>query len=121
MKDLKLIILYGSRARETHSKDSDVDVAVLADHPVTLAAKTEVSERMAKRFSVSDEQIDVVDMWDAPPLLAHEVGETGTLLEGEQFDFIRFRVRAWKRYLDTAKFRRVREQSLKRYVKRTHS
>ena len=116
-----LVILFGSQARGTAGKSSDTDVAALSDHPLTLAEKSELGERIAKRLKVSDEQIDVVDLWNAPPLLAHQVGETGTLLEGARFDFNRFRIRAWKQYLDTAKFRRAREQSLKQYVQGTHS
>lgn len=117
----KLIILFGSQARGTASRRSDTDVAVLADRPLTLEEKNEFREEIAKKLSVSDENVDLIDLYDAPPLLAHQVGETGTLLEGTQFEFNRFRIRAWKQYLDTAKFRRAREQSLKEYVKGTHS
>lgn len=121
MKSPKLVILFGSQARETSGKNSDTDVAVLADRPLSLAEKEVVGEHIAKRLGISDEKVDVVDLWDAPPLLARQIGETGRLLEGSQFDFNRFKIRAWKQYLDTAKFRQAREQSLKNYVKGTHS
>ena len=94
---------------------------MLADRPRTRAEKSAESERLAAKLGMPDEQVDLIDLYDAPPLLAHQVGETGSLLEGTQFDFNRFRIRAWKRYLDTAKFRRAREQSLQKHVKRTHS
>ena len=117
----RLVILFGSQARGTAGKQSDTDVAVLVDHPLALEEKNKLGERVAKKLGIPDEKLDVVDLWDASPLLAHHVGEIGTLLEGERFDFIRFRIRAWKQYLDTAKFRRAREQTLKQYVQRTHS
>lgn len=120
MNTLKLIILFGSRARRTAGKKSDTDIAVLANHPLSLDEKSEIGEHVAQRLGILDEHIDIVDLWEAPPLLAHQIGETGKLLEGSRFDFNRFRIRAWKQYLDTAKFRRAREQSLKRYVQRTH-
>lgn len=121
MSKTKLIILFGSKARGTAGKISDTDVAVLADQPLSLEEKNTFREEIAKKLSVSDENVDLVDLFDAPPLLAHQVGETGTLLEGTQFEFNRFRIRAWKQYLDTAKFRRAREQSLKEYVQGTNS
>lgn len=121
MNILKLVILFGSQARGMSGKNSDTDIAVLADHPLTPEEKSELGERIAQKLGTSGEQVDVIDLWDAPPLLAHQIGETGKLIEGERFDFNRFRIRSWKHYLDTAKFRRAREQSLKHYVQRTHS
>jgi predicted nucleotidyltransferase len=112
----KLIIHFGSHARGTSGKDSDVDIAVLAEHPLSSSEKDALGERLAKQLSVPEEKLDIIDLWDAPPLLAHKVGETGELLEGARFDFIRFRIRAWKQYLDTAKFRRAREKALLRHV-----
>ena len=69
----KLVILFGSKARGTAGKQSDTDVAVLADHPLTLHEKNGLGERIAKKLAVSDERVDVIDLWDAPPLLAHQV------------------------------------------------
>ncbi len=121
MTSLKLIILFGSQARGTAGRASDTDIAVLSDKALTTEEKDMLAERLAKKFHISEEKIDVIDLFDAPPLLAHQVGETGKLLEGTQFNFNRFRIRAWKQYLDTAKFRRAREKSLRKHVKRTYS
>lgn|SRR3989338_7898650 len=121
MNGLKLAILFGSKARGTAGRSSDTDVAVLVDHPLALHEKNKLGEYIARKLGIPEEKIDLIDLYDAPPLLAHEVGETGKLIEGTRFDFNRFRIRAWKHYLDTAKFRRAREKSLKQYVQRTHS
>ncbi len=120
-KHSRLIILFGSRAKGTANQQSDVDVAALADHPLDLPEKTELAQKIAGRFSVSEDKVDVVDLWAASPLLQYQIAETGQLLEGDGFDFIRFRVLAWKRYQDTAKFRRIREESLSRYVQRNNT
>jgi predicted nucleotidyltransferase len=121
MNTPKLIVLYGSQARGTSGKNSDTDVAVLGARPLTLEEKSEMSTYIAKKLGVSEDKLDLVDLFNAPPLLAHQIGETGKLLEGEPFDFTRFRIRAWKQYLDTARFRRAREQALTQHVQRTHS
>lgn len=117
----QLVILFGSHARKTAGKQSDTDIAVLASSPLSLAEKNALTAHLAVELQVNEERIDIVDLFNAPPLLAHQVGETGKLLHGTLFDFNRFRIRAWKQYLDTTKFRRAREQALKKYVQRTHS
>lgn len=112
---IKLVILFGSQATKKAGKNSDTDVAVLSDHPLTLEEKTEIGIEVAGMFNISEDTVDVVDIWHAPPLLQHEIASNGKLIFGDNFDFIRFRVLAWKRYLDTAKFRRAREQAFAQY------
>ena len=104
-----LIILFGSRARGTEGKSSDADIAVLADHPLSLEEKQALATEAAGRFDISEDIVDIIDLWNAPPLLQHQVAKEGKLLEGDPFSFVRFKVLAWKRYQDTAKFRRARE------------
>lgn len=113
MLAIKLLILFGSQASGATHARSDVDVAVLGDRPLTEDEKESVRERAAKQFHVSEEAVDAVDLWSASPLLAQEIAARGKLLHGTQADFLRFRVLAWKRYQDTAKFRRAREEALK--------
>lgn len=112
MKNIKLIILFGSQARKSAGAISDTDVAVLADHPLTLEEKSDLSEKLAKKLKVPEDKVDLIDLWSAPPLLEHQIAQHGKLLEGKEFDFVRFKVLAWKRYQDTAKFRRARERAL---------
>jgi predicted nucleotidyltransferase len=114
MENVRLIILFGSRARGTHSPQSDYDVGVLGNHALTLEERQEIVTNLAKELSANEDKIDLVDLWEATPLLERAVSEEGKLLHGTRDDFIRFRVLAWKRYLDTAKFRRAREAALKR-------
>jgi len=108
----KLIILFGSAVRGTAGRQSDIDAAVLKDHPLTLKEKAALTSSIAKKLGASEEQVDLVDLWNAPPLLQHQIAQKGKLLEGDELDFIRFKILAWKRYLDTAKLRRIRDQAL---------
>lgn len=110
-----LVILFGSQATGKAGKNSDTDVAVVSDHSLTLEEKAEIGTEAARIFNISEDNVDVVDIWHAPPLLQHEIASSGKLIYGDMFDFIRFRVLAWKRYLDTAKFRRAREQKFAKY------
>ncbi|MFY9463413.1 MAG: nucleotidyltransferase domain-containing protein [Candidatus Sungiibacteriota bacterium] len=111
-EDIKLIILFGSRAAGKTGAQSDTDIAALADHPLTIEEKGRIAEEAGRLLGISEDTIDTIDIWHAPPLLQQEIAQNGKLLHGDAFDFIRFRVLAWKRYLDTAKFRRARERAL---------
>jgi len=112
MNSLRLIILFGSQATGTAGKTSDTDIAVLGDRPLTLDERSKLEEEYAGRFSISEELIDLADLSIAPPILRYQVAQTGKLLHGSEEDFIRFKVLAWKQYMNTEKFRRHRQQSL---------
>ncbi|MBI3589389.1 MAG: nucleotidyltransferase domain-containing protein [Candidatus Liptonbacteria bacterium] len=107
-----LIIAFGSQTQGTSSSASDFDLAVLSHHPLTLDDKYSLTNELALKLKVSEDKIDLIDLWDAPPLLQYQIATKGQLIEGSDFDFLRFKVLAWKRYQDTAKFRRAREKSL---------
>ena len=67
---------------------------------------------MLSEYTWGMHKIDLIDLFDAPPLLQFQISKEGKLLSGEEKDFLRFKVLAWKRYLDTAKFRKIREKTL---------
>lgn len=115
-----LLILFGSRVTGHARLDSDWDVAVVADHRLEWKEWSAALEQAARLLDVNEDKIDLVDLWSASPLLQQFVAKEGKLLQGDPFLFTRFKVLAWKRYLDTAKFRRLRHEALQRYVQRTH-
>ena len=115
-KDKKLVILFGSQASGKGRRHSDVDVAVLSNHPLTLQEKAEFGEKVAKKLGIFEDYLDIADLWLAPPLLQLEVAKNGKLIEGNAVDFLRFKVLAWKRYQDTAKFRRLRKERLNDFI-----
>ena len=120
MKD-KLIIMFGSQISGRNNTDSDFDIAVLAKKQLTITERTRLCGYLAKKLNINEDKIDLTDLHTASPLLLYEVAKKGKLLEGNAFDFTRFQVRAWKIYQDTAKFRRLTSQMLKKYVQRIHT
>ena len=112
MANSRLIILFGSQAAGTAGKQSDTDIAVLSDRPLSLEERAEVGEHVARELQVSEDLIDIVDLRLASPLLQYQVAEHGRLIFGAPEEFTRFRVRAWKQYQNTARRRRARERSL---------
>lgn len=112
-----LIIAFGSQVTGRSTKKSDFDFGVLADRQLSLSDRADLSESLAKTQSVHEDSIDLVDLNLASPILKFEVAKSGKLVSGDYVDFIRFKVRAFKEYVDTAKFRRIREQSImKKYA-----
>lgn len=107
-----LIILFGSQVSGYAGPRSDFDIAVLADKPLTIQDKADVSDNVARQMNVSSDLIDIVDLNVASPLLQYSIAQTGRILSGAKEDFLRFKVLAWKRYQDTAKFRLSREKAL---------
>ena len=111
-----LVIAFGSQVSGHANGSSDFDFGVLGDRPLTLSERGDFAHSLAKKYQINEDKVDLIDLTVDSPILIHEIAEKGRLLEGESFDFIRFRVRAWKKYQDTAKFRRIREQRLKKYA-----
>jgi len=114
-----LVILFGSHAKETSHAQSDIDLAILTHHQLTLAERSDITAQYAHKLHVNEDLVYVVDLITASPLLKYEVAQHGKLIEGDAYDFVRFKVHAWKQYLDTAKLCRARAQSLKRYIHAT--
>jgi predicted nucleotidyltransferase len=105
-----LIIAFGSQVTGRATQMSDFDFGVFGEKALSLSERTDIAGFLAERFKINEDKIDLVDLRTASPILKFQVARTGRLIEGENFDFIRFKVRAFKEYQDTAKFRRVREQ-----------
>ena len=115
------VFLFGSHARDAARPTSDIDVAILGNAPLGFTERGAVIDAIARHLNVSEDMVDLVDLWSASPLLQHEIATNGKALYGDAFVVLRFKVLAWKRYQDTAKFRRAREQALQSYVQRIDS
>lgn len=76
--DVRVALLFGSRARDTARSDSDVDVAVEAPEVDLLTLGAELG-------AVLDLEVDVVDLADASiPLLEHVVRDGIVVHEGHR-------------------------------------
>ncbi len=100
-RGLQLVILFGSLVSGKTHRQSDIDLAFLFDKPadtVTLAAKV---IRL-----LNTDQVEVVDLRRANPLLQFRVAKEGKrLYEREPGLFPSFSSLAFRRYVDTKKLR----------------
>jgi hypothetical protein len=64
-------------------------------------------------------EVDVVDLRRADPLLAMQIAESGVLLHGEDSStFTEFRSLAFRRYVDTEKLRQAQRRALDLFQQR---
>lgn len=95
---LKLLVLFGSRARGDHDLNSDWDFAFSCDEELRKQYEQggcdyyRIWGILQQVYQLGDDQIDVVDMRKSLDLLAHHIAKDGQILyELEPGEFERFR------------------------------
>lgn len=102
---LKLAILFGSLAEGRATADSDIDLGVLFDTPLSSNFKLEIVEAMGAEFG---RPVDIVDLYYAPEPVTGQVFK-GKRLLGEDTVYARLLT---KHLLNTADFLPLRERIL---------
>lgn len=75
--DLKLAILYGSAATGKMRADSDVDIALLLDHPLGAERKMELLSRLERELQ---RDVDLVDLFALSGTILKQVLSKGRVL-----------------------------------------
>lgn len=113
-RGIVLAYLFGSVARDRERPDSDLDLAVLLPRDVPPAAYARIA--MGLSWDIVGlthvDDVDVVVLNDAPPVLAREIVTTGRLLYGTASEDLEFRLLTLKRYMDTEPLRRITRKLL---------
>ena len=114
-RPVQLAYLFGSQATGYTHTESDVDVAVLLD--AALTADERFTERLACIGALSHlfgtDNVDVVILNEAPPLLAYEVLRHGVLVYcAADEERVEFQVRTLRAYEDTAPLRDLLAQAM---------
>ncbi len=116
------VYLFGSSARETRGKRSDVDIAVLTRERNTSRRRSRslVEYVQAACDALGTDDVDVVLLDRAPITLRHEVFREGKpLLVRDPEALTRFRLESSREYLDTIPLRRTYEEAFFRRVRRS--
>jgi predicted nucleotidyltransferase len=115
--EVSFAVLFGSRASGSPRADSDLDIGVLFAADLSAQQRFLLRRRLAAELGDLGE-VDVVDLEEAPPLLAHRALMGSRLLEREPSRRVRFVVRTlaasgdeqhWRHLAAGARLRRVRE------------
>ncbi|ODV37438.1 type VII toxin-antitoxin system MntA family adenylyltransferase antitoxin [Microcystis aeruginosa] len=83
LPNLKLLILFGSRARGEHKPDSDWDFAVLYEERSAqkdISSPLKIYTLLEQALEIPEDKIDVIDLKECSPILAHYVARDGQLL-----------------------------------------
>ena len=114
-RPVQLAYLFGSQATGRTHAESDVDIAVLLD--TSLTADERFAERLTLLGALSHlfgtDNVDVVVLNEASPLLAYEVLRHGVLLYcSDENTRVEFQVRALCAYEDTAPLRHLLAEAM---------
>jgi predicted nucleotidyltransferase len=116
------VYLFGSAARGTRGKRSDVDIAILtrARGISQRRSRSLVEYVQAACDALGTDNVDVVLLDRAPVVLRHEVFREGKpLLVRDPEALSRFRLESSREYLDTIPLRRTFEEAFFRRVRRS--
>lgn len=106
---VELIVVFGSHARGKARADSDLDVGVLFS---AGRCELDLLEEVREALGGGDD-LDLVCLNRAGSLLLKEAAQDGIVqFESRPGAVEEFRLRAYKRYMDTAKFRRLEAEAL---------
>jgi len=95
--ELKLAILFGSQAMGTASGDSDIDLALLSDAPISSIKKLQLVEQIGAKFG---RPVDIVDLFFAAEPVLGQVFK-GKRLLGDDVTYARLLT---KHLINTADF-----------------
>jgi uncharacterized protein len=111
---LQLVLLFGSQiSGQTHAK-SDIDLGFLYDGPVDII-------HLINRVTplLHTDQVDVVDLRRAGPLLCFSAAHGGKVLyEQPPGRFNAFYSLSFRRYMDTGKLREARNRAVQRFAEK---
>lgn len=103
--NLKLVILYGSYAKNKQNENSDIDIAILGKNIITFANLTALNNEFARIFKTKN--IDVKSLHNANPLFKYEVTHSGIPLYDNKNTFPQLKSFAARDYIATCDLRNL--------------
>lgn len=114
--DIKLIYIFGSYAKGTNKKNSDLDIAVLLGGDYAPFKKLELIGDLVEIFKRDD--VDLVILNEANSVLRHQVIKYGKVIFEESEDVrVDFEVKTLREYMDMEYFRKVQMDIVKEWIK----
>ena len=106
IQNIQLAVLFGSVAKETANSDSDLDIAVLADHKLSSDEKIQLIQGLAEKIG---RPIDLIDLFDPPQPLLGQIIKSGRKIFGTDEAFAKL---AYRNMVDKADFMPLRSRAL---------
>lgn len=107
-KDILAVYLYGSFAKNTTHKRSDLDIAVLFFKPVNLYRRLgQISSGLCDLKLPAEPEVREVDL-DSPPVYLFNVINGQLIFNKDSVKRVNFEVQALKQYYDTQRLRDIK-------------
>ena len=106
IQNIQLAVLFGSVAKETANSDSDLDIAVLADHKLSSDEKIQLIQGLAEKIG---RPVDLIDLFDPPQPLLGQIIKSGRKIFGTDESFAKL---AYRNVVDQADFMPLRSRAL---------
>jgi predicted nucleotidyltransferase len=115
---LRLIVAFGSRATGRAHPNSDLDIAVLPKpgREISLHSLAGLAADLSGVFPTAEADVSLIP--HADPLFLKKIFETGILLYGDEAEFRRYRVYAFRRHSEYLPYLRLEEAATRRLVRR---
>lgn len=113
---VRFAYLFGSQALDRTTALSDIDVAVFLDNRVDpLHYRLKLIEAFTR--ATKNENIDIVVLNKATPLLKHEVIGTGIVLKEAREERLLFETEVLREYLDSDHLRKVQRSYIREQLR----
>ncbi len=115
IENLKMVMLYGSRARGNYSDDSDLDLAFLfADEALRRENSLKLRIRLAGKIEkLLQIETDVVILNESPPLLKYQIIKYGRVIyTASDFSYSSYYAKTIKEYFDYKHLRKIHDEQL---------
>jgi len=100
---LRLIVLFGSTARGVMNRESDIDLGVLSEKPLSPVQRRRLWSALSTLFPAD---VDLTVLNHADPLVSYQIASEGVVFfESVSFAWENWKSYAVRRYWDTHKFR----------------
>ncbi|MHB9097560.1 MAG: type VII toxin-antitoxin system MntA family adenylyltransferase antitoxin [Syntrophales bacterium] len=114
---VKFAYLFGSRARGRAGSLSDTDIAIYLDGRVKPGRyRLKLMDALTKILKTND--LDLVVLNQATPLLRHEVIKYGRPLKDDALRRVPFEADVIREYLDTAHLRQIQRSALAEHIRK---
>jgi len=113
---LRMVILFGSQAKEKAKAGSDVDIAVLGAGTIPFGELAELNNEFAEVFGIQN--VDVKSLHRTNSLFRFQATREGVLLFGRKREFDSFRAYAFRDYNDSRDLLRLKEIIISKRLQR---
>lgn len=111
--NIALLILFGSLSKNKNNEHSDIDLGIYLQEKISDKKEADLLVDFINLFQTDYLDISILNY--SSPLLLFEVAKDGILLfESAKGTFISFKLKAFKQYWETRKFRDMRAKYLEK-------